>query len=166
MIFVTTGTTLFPFRRMEKLVLEISKLYPKSELIFQGANIIESSFPKTINVESFLEPDSFNNYLKEAEIIVAHAGFATVMQAIKYAKTKPFIMPRLKRFGEHVNDHQLFFAKFMEEKSLVVVVNKPDQVQDTLKQNKLESAIVKKYLDNVSSRRKKLVKFLNEVEFD
>lgn len=163
MIFVTAGTTTFPFHRLEKVVLTLAELFPNERIVYQNSKSGIVSFPKKVEVITFINPKDFIKLLKEARVIVSHAGYATVLKAIKHSKTKPIVIPRLAKYKEHVNDHQLYFAKFMEEIYLVSVVNRPDQVKDTMKQNKIEPAIVENYLDNVSRRRKKLVKFLNDL---
>ena len=50
-----------------------------------------------------MRPSEFEAVLREASVIVAHAGIGTVLKAYKYRK--PIILvPRQAAFGEHRND--------------------------------------------------------------
>ena len=48
--------------------------------------------------------------MQKADIIITHGGPATFMSAITNGK-KPIVVPRQEKFGEHVNDHQVDFAR-------------------------------------------------------
>ncbi len=160
MIFVTAGTTVFPFRRLEELVLKLQSLYPRKEIIFQNPCVVTKSFPKTVKVINFATPAVFKSYIKKAEILIVHAGYATVMQSLQHAFTKPIVMPRLRCCKEHINDHQLYFAHFMQKQKLVTVIEKEDQIQLVLKKNIYNSLIVGRYLEQVNQRKAKLIRNL------
>jgi len=159
MIFITAGTTNFPFHRLERLVLSLCKLYPNKKFIFQISEVKEI-FPEFVEIVSFLKPADFDNYLRTAEMVVSHAGYASVMKALRYAKTKPIVMPRLKRYGEHVNDHQLYFARLMHKKGLISLVREKGSVNQVISNNKYEPVKVKNYLKEVDTRRASLTKYL------
>ena len=160
MIFVTAGTTIFPFRRLEELVLELQSLYPNKEIIFQNSCVVTRSFPETVKVIDFAALTVFESYIKKAEILIVHAGYATVMQSLQHAFTKPIVMPRLRCYKEHVNDHQLYFARFMQKQKLVTVIEKEDQIQSVLKKNIYNPLIVNRYLEKVDQRKEKLIREL------
>lgn len=160
MIFVTAGTTVFPFRRLEELVLEFQNLYPSKEIILQNSCVATKSFPKTVRVINFATPAVFESYIKKAEILIVHAGYATVMQSLQYAFTKPIVMPRLRCYQEHINDHQLYFARFMQKQKLVTVIEKGDKIQSVIKKNIYNPLIVSRYLEQVDQRKEKLIREL------
>ena len=160
MIFATAGTTNFPFRRLEKLVIQLQKIFPKEQIIFQNVSVTEIALPENVRVEEDVPPATFEHYLRTAKIIVAHGGYATVMQGIRYAKTKPLILPRLKRFGEHVNDHQLYFARYMERKGLVSVIEDYKKTQSVIANNKRDQELVRKYDEKVQKQKKLLINYL------
>lgn len=58
--------------------------------------------------------------MSRARAIVSHAGAGTLLMALQYTKTKPFVVPRLAKFHEHVDNHQLFFSEYMHSRGLVV----------------------------------------------
>lgn len=163
MIFVTAGTTKFPFRRLEGIVRQLCVLFPNKKIVFQNANVGKQGFPKNVNVKSFIPPSKFREYLERADLIVAHAGYATVMQSLEHANCKPLVVPRLKRFGEHVNDHQVYFAKYMERRGLVAILENQRLVKSLVKGAKCNRKQVKQYVQDVKVRRKKLTRFLEGI---
>lgn len=54
-------------------------------------------------------------YQSEARVIVCHAGIGSVIDALQCAKPI-VVVPRLKRFSEHNNDHQLDLAEAVERR--------------------------------------------------
>ena len=53
----------------------------------------------------FLSQKDFSKYLKKAKILIIHGGAGTIIKSLKQNK-KPFVMPRLTEFNEHINNHQ------------------------------------------------------------
>ena len=109
MIFVTVGTHEQPFNR---LIEEIDNL--KKEGLLLDEVFIQTGFstyePKYCKWESMLSYAEMEEYLTISDIIVTHGGPATFMGVLSKGKV-PIVVPRLERFGEHVNDHQLEFVK-------------------------------------------------------
>lgn len=109
MIFVTVGTHEQQFNR---LIEEIDKL--KEEEIITSDVFIQVGFsdyhPQFCEWKQFLSYDEMNSLMKKSDTIITHGGPATFMNVIANGK-KPVVVPRRKKFGEHVNDHQLDFCK-------------------------------------------------------
>jgi len=162
-IFVTAGTTPFQFVRLERLVIRLSDLYPGKKILFQIRNLTKSDFASSVMVKDSLSQDRFTDVIKKAEIIVTHAGFATIMQILQNAKTKPLVMPRLKKYNEHVNDHQLYFVRFMEKKGLVSLVRNSRNIKNLIDKNVYDRGLVEKYLREVNIRKRKLVNYHNSL---
>lgn len=123
MIFVTVGTTMFPFNRLLQAVDEVMrKQAEKERLVVQsGTSKYKFRYPYT-NIFPELSFDKMIYYFKKARVIITHGGPATIFLALKYGKNKPLVVPRSKKLGEHVDDHQIFFAKYLEKKSLIKTV--------------------------------------------
>ncbi len=112
MIFLTVGTQ-FPFDRLVRAIDEII-----DEGLIDGevfAQIGESSYkPRNFESVAHLEKSVFDNHLRQASGIIGHAGMGTISMALD--NRKPLLaMPRLKKYGEVVNDHQLGIAKKFSE---------------------------------------------------
>lgn len=120
-IFVTTGTTEFPFSRMDKIAHLLSYKFPKEKIIYQSkSSSLKSN--KNLKIIKELEFSGFLSLIKNSRVIIAHGGPATIYLALSYAKTKPFVVARDKKYKEHVIDQQLHFAQFMAKKGLVKVL--------------------------------------------
>ena len=108
MIFVTVGTHEQPFNR---LIKEVDRL--KKEGIITDEVFIQTGFstyePQYCDWKNIISYSEMEDYMNRADIIITHGGPATFMGAIAKGK-KPIVVPRLEKFGEHVNDHQLDFA--------------------------------------------------------
>lgn len=109
MIFVTVGTTPFPFLRMRNIVSRFAENKKNNEeIVFQhGATpaIVHASVKNFY----FLPYFRMKTYMSKARIIISHGGPATIYQAILAGKA-PYVLPRKKAFVEHVDDHQVFFG--------------------------------------------------------
>ncbi len=94
------------------------------------------------------------DYMRRARIIVAHGGPATIYQALVSGKI-PWVLPREKRFGEHVNDHQVEFCRFMEQTGLVRIITEATPIEKLsskprrLKLIRTQNPILIRYLDSL-----------------
>lgn len=118
MIFLTIGTQ-EPFDRMLKAVDEIAPLL-STEII---AQVARSSYKaKNLKTFAFAAPGEFKKYFSEAELILSHAGMGSIISALEGEKPI-LIMPRLARYHEHRNDHQLATAAVFEKLRYVHVAH-------------------------------------------
>lgn len=162
MIFVTAGTTSFPFIRLDKIVSDLRKIYPKEKIIYQNPVLVEKISHGVICLP-LVGQKEFAKYLKTSEFVIGHAGFATVMQSLKYSKPgKLAVIPRLSKYKEHVNDHQLYFAKYMERRGLIAVIDSAKEIKNLMKKARKKNTI-KNYLQTSASNKKRLINFLNSL---
>ena len=105
MIFIATGTQNKQFERIFKIVDNaIEKGYVKEEVIAQTGFTNYNS--KNIKCIKFMSDKKLNEYMKDADLVLAHGGIGTITSALSH-KRKVFAMARLSMYNEHVNDHQL-----------------------------------------------------------
>jgi UDP-N-acetylglucosamine transferase subunit ALG13 len=95
-----------------------------------------------------LGPDQFDDRFRDAAIIVSHAGIGTILSAQKHRKPI-VVVPRLARYGEHRNDHQLATANQIKDKKGVYVATEIEDLEILLNRTDLESA----HDDSETSRR-------------
>ncbi|MBM7543073.1 PssE/Cps14G family polysaccharide biosynthesis glycosyltransferase [Amphibacillus cookii] len=105
MIFVVLGTHELAFTR---LLIEVEALIEeniiKDKVIVQaGHTKFRSDFMDIIPFVSYKQMDEWFN---DAHYIISHAGTGSVLTALKKGKTV-IAVPRLKKFKEHNDDHQL-----------------------------------------------------------
>ncbi|HEL1563404.1 TPA: multidrug MFS transporter [Streptococcus suis] len=138
MIFVTVGTHEQPFDRLLKAVDYLVEKGVITEEVFIQTGY-STYIPKNCKWSKLLSFDKMNELMEKADIIITHGGPATFMSAIAKGK-KPIVVPRLEKYGEHVNDHQLDFSKQVRDryKSIIVVeevVDLENYVNQELKNN-------------------------------
>jgi beta-1,4-N-acetylglucosaminyltransferase len=79
-------------------------------------------------VESSEEIEKLN---RDARIVVSHAGVGSILTALNQ-KTPIIIVPRLKEFNEHIDDHQLEIANKLSDDQRIRVIYKIDDLEDYL----------------------------------
>ncbi|MDR3471989.1 MAG: glycosyltransferase [Devosia sp.] len=135
MILLTIGTQL-PFDRLVQALDEITPLL-RHEVFGQ---IGQSEYtPVNMQWSAFLGADEFDVRFRAASVVVSHAGIGTILSAQKYRKPL-IIVPRLARYGEHRNDHQLATANQVREKRGVYVAEDVDALPGLLGRDDLEPA--------------------------
>ena len=120
MIFVTVGTHEQPFNR---LLEEIDRL--KGERAFDDEVIIQRGYstyiPKNCTFFDFLSWEEMQHYNSEARIVITHGGPSSFTDVLAKHKV-PIVVPRQKKFDEHVNNHQLDFANSLIQRGENIVV--------------------------------------------
>lgn len=130
MIFVTVGNHNQGFDRLIKKMDEIAGKTDEPVIMQIGHTAY-----KPVNAEYFSFLESFEEILRlnrEARVVVSHAGAGSIITALK-EKTPVIVVPRLKRYDEHMNDHQLEIAKAMSENKNVTVIYDVGTLDDYLK---------------------------------
>ncbi len=69
--------------------------------------------------------------LDAADAVVCHAGAGTIRDALVHGH-RPILVPRLARFGEHVNDHQLELVNALGERAVAIVGEEGDELVRSL----------------------------------
>jgi UDP-N-acetylglucosamine transferase subunit ALG13 len=124
MIFITTGTQ-EPFDRLVKVADELAAYLP--EVPFKVQAFTSTYQAKNIEVVTFMTPLAFEQSLKQADLIISHAGMGTIISAL--VNLKPIIvMPRLLKFKEHRNEHQLATAKMLDTLKYVTVAYNEEEL--------------------------------------
>ena len=105
MILVTLGTQDKSFKRLlDTIQKQINKGNIKEKIIVQAGSTKYES--KDMEVFDLISTDEFKSLMKKADLVITHGGVGSIMDGIKSGK-KIIAAPRLKKYNEHVNDHQL-----------------------------------------------------------
>ncbi len=130
MIFVSVGSQL-PFDRLIKTIDDWAATH-QNETVF--AQIGNSSFiPQNIEFCETIDPINYSKRIKDADLIIAHAGTGTIITALELG-IPLLIMPRLAEKGEHRNNHQLATVKRFLNFPLIKVVEDETLLLSTLNQ--------------------------------
>ena len=113
MIFITLGSQKFQFNRLLKKIDEIEI---NDEIV---AQIGYSDYkPKHYKYAEFLDRDQYSELMGKADIVITHGGTGAIVGALKKGK-KVIAVPRLAKYGEHVDDHQLQIIEQFKEMDLI-----------------------------------------------
>ena len=121
MIFVTVGTHEQPFNRLVEYMDQLKENGTISEEV-----IIQTGFstyePKHCRWQKLYPYQEMTRLVQEARIVITHGGPSSFIMPLQIGKI-PVVVPRQKQYEEHVNDHQLAFAKALAERqgNLLVV---------------------------------------------
>lgn len=121
MILVTIGTS-DPF---DRLLAAVARLPAGEEVVAQCGN--STVRPGNARCVDFLAFDELTALVAEARVVVMHAGAGSVLTALA-AGRRPIAVPRLRRYGEAVDDHQVEFGRSLAAAGLVTMVEDPDDL--------------------------------------
>lgn len=130
MIFVTLGSQKFQFNR---LLQEVDRLL-QAELITESvfAQIGHSDYePKHYPYKRFLDHDEFVEMEQKADIVITHGGTGAIIGAVKKGK-KVIALPRLAKYGEHVDDHQRQIVKQFQELNFICGCETVDDLESAI----------------------------------
>jgi UDP-N-acetylglucosamine transferase subunit ALG13 len=115
-ILLSLGTHQQPFGRALDLVEPLAR--QGREFVIQHGSTPPRPDAPNIRWVEFMPYAEVVDIMADSESVICHAGVGTIMTALK-AGHKPIVVPRLARFGEHVDDHQLDIATRFAERGLV-----------------------------------------------
>lgn len=118
MIVLTVGSA-FPFDRLVRAVDELVGAGVVKEPVFAQVGV-GGYRPAHMQAEEMLEKPRFDELVRGATSLIAHAGMGTITMALEHGKPL-LVMPRRKMHGELVNDHQLATARRFETQRQVLV---------------------------------------------
>ncbi len=126
MIYVTIGTMHLPFTRLIRKMDEIAHATDEKVVVQTG---LEKELPEHCDHFDFKPREEVEAIQREARVVVAHAGSGSVIDALKAGRPL-VVVPRLKRFGEHNNDHQLDLARVLRARGWGRVVTEIGELED------------------------------------
>ncbi|MDM5187902.1 PssE/Cps14G family polysaccharide biosynthesis glycosyltransferase [Bacillus sp. DX4.1] len=159
MIFITVGTQKFAFNRLIQALDELALKRKVSEEMF--AQIGYSTYiPTHIGVKKMLTPKEFSAYMERASIVITHGGTSSIIQALKQKK-KVIVVPRRKKYKEHVDDHQVEIAQMFSESGMVEILKDVSNLLDQLQVVKQKE--YKPYIERESGLVQDLALYLERI---
>ena len=131
MIYVTVGTHEQPFNRLVQCVDEL-----KGNGIIEEDVVIQSGFSDyeikhCEHKKLFSSQEVAENYAN-ARIIIMHGGPSTMIESIRDGKI-PIVVPRQKKYGEHINDHQLEFCRAVQDRyNNIILIEDISDLKDAI----------------------------------
>jgi len=119
-IFATCGSSHLPFERFMQALAGV----PADELIVQHGPATPPLAARTI---PFLPYAEVLELIETSAVVISHAGVGSIICAVRAGHT-PIVFPRLERYGETVDDHQVELALALEQRGTVRVATDPEQL--------------------------------------
>ena len=147
MIFVMLGTQNNSFHRLlEEVQKNIDNGNINEEVVVQkGYTKFES---KDMTLFDEISQDKFNKLIDKADLIITHWGVGSIITSITKGK-KVIAVPRLQKYGEHVNDHQLDIIESFNEKGYIIGLHDVSELGNALK--KIKNFKPQKYVKNTGN---------------
>lgn len=120
MIFVTVGTHTQSF---DRLLQEVDRLVGERAIKEKVVGQIGNSKyePRNFKWFRFTSFDKLDRLYMGADVMITHGGAGSILNGLD--RGKPVIaVPRLEKYNEHVNDHQMDLVKFLEKKNKIIAV--------------------------------------------
>lgn len=120
MIFITLGTHEQPF---DRIIGEVNRLIADGTIkedVFMQAGYHYNIKPACDHVD-FLSMAEMDKYMTDASIVITHGGLGSIIQTFINNRI-PIVVPRQMKYGEHVDDHQVFFSSRMERDNKIIRV--------------------------------------------
>lgn len=117
MILVLLGTQNNSFSRLLEQIEKCIKTYIiKEKVVVQaGATNFES---KKMEIFDYRPKEEIQELIQEASFVITHGGVGSITNCLKKNK-KVIAVPRVKKFNEHVNDHQIQIVKDFDDKGYI-----------------------------------------------
>ncbi|MEU7613783.1 glycosyltransferase [Micromonospora sp. NPDC049204] len=117
-LLVAVGTDKHPFDRLvDWLAQWHAQATDEVGLTVQHGHTRAPYLPGAV---PFLGHDALQQAMAEADLVVCHGGPATILEARRHGHL-PIVVPRDPARGEHVDDHQLLFARRLGAAGLVAL---------------------------------------------
>lgn len=154
MIFVVLGTQKFQCNRLlEKMDQLIAQGIIKEPVFAQKGN--SDYVPKNYEYVDFVEKKQFEELMEQCDLLVTHSGVGTILSGKNHGKPV-IVFPRLKKYGEHVDDHQLDIARAFGKKNLVFMCGEDDDLGELIRKARNH------HFDKYKSQRVKMIQLIED----
>ena len=172
MIFVSVGTHNEQFNR---LLEEIDSLIASGKI---KDNVIaqigySNYLPRNYHYFKFTSWQKILNLNRKADVVITHGGAGNLILASHFNKIIVAV-PRMRRYGEHVNDHQIQLVRELEKQRRIIAVYNIKEMSEAIrrairkaknktkelkfgKRNEIKEkriiSIVKSYIENIDMQK-------------
>lgn len=157
MILVTLGTQDKPFiRLLDQVQKEIDNGNIQDEVIVQaGFTKYES---KNMQIFDLIDREKFIELMSKCDILITHGGVGSIISGLQNNK-KVIVAPRLAKYGEHMNDHQIQIVENFSRSGYIIPLYDGDDLGEVLK--KVKNFKPKKFKSNTDNLIKIIENFID-----
>lgn len=137
MILAVTGMTAAPFRRLLGAIENLETMVDEDFVVQYGTG--EPPVTPRGDWFSVTSRREMSALMRSARVIVSHAGAGSVGDALRTGK-RPIVVPRRHPLREHVDDHQVAFARRLRDAGLVALVEDVNDLRDAIRDREMAAA--------------------------
>ena len=158
MIFVSVGSQKFQFDRLLKKIDDLIEDGTINEKVF--AQIGTSNYkPKNYDFADFLDRRSFGDMVDKCSLLITHAGTGVIVGAVKKGKMVVAV-PRLAKYKEHVDDHQIQLLKQFDDLNLIESCYELNELGDKI--SNISNKKFDKYVSNTDEILDSIREFIDK----
>ena len=126
MIFVTVGTQKFQMDRLIKGVDEIARsgIVDEEFFIQSGHSTYTPTHCRHI---PFMVKEELDQKVNQCSLLICHAGVGSILMGLK-KNIKVIVVPRMEKYGEHVDDHQIEIAESFAKAGYIKMVKDVEEL--------------------------------------
>ncbi len=155
MILVTLGTQDKPFKR---LLIEMQRLIDVG--IICDKVVVQAGFTdftsSQMEIFDLIPMDDFDALMRDCDLLITHGGVGSIVNGLNQNK-KVIAIPRLAKYGEHVNDHQVQIIENFNQAGYIIGIHDPSEIEQSLQ--KVKTFKPKKYKSN----REHMMKLITDI---
>ncbi len=127
MVFVTVGTQNQQFTRVIDYVINSKELASEQVIIQAGNTKYVKEYDKNrISIYDFLISEEYAKCIENCNMLITHGGVGSIFAGI-LNKKKVIAIPRLSKYHEHVNDHQLEICEKLYNEGYIFYLKKDEE---------------------------------------
>lgn len=158
MIFVTLGSQKFQFNRLLEKVDELIAQRVINDEVFAQTGYSDYT-PKNYDYKQFLDREEFLAIEAKANIVITHGGTGAIIGAVKEGK-KVIAVPRLAKYGEHVDDHQIQLIKQFDRMGIIEACYEIEKLEEAYKKSKVTE--YNRYISNTAKIIESIERFIEK----
>ena len=130
MILITLGTNDKSFVRLLKEVQNLIDQNKINDRIVVQAGVTEFK-SDDMEILDLIPFSKFDDLINECDLLITHGGVGSIITGLKKGKTV-IAVPRLSKYGEHVNDHQLQIIDNFTKAGYIIGITEVEELESAL----------------------------------
>ncbi|WP_027090049.1 PssE/Cps14G family polysaccharide biosynthesis glycosyltransferase [Thomasclavelia saccharogumia] len=156
-IFVMFGTQDKRFDRLLNAILE-SKFVKENDVYVQ-LGYTKGTY-QGINCQEYYSEEELNHQIKIADLVITHAGVGAIVASLKQKK-RTIVVPRLGKYKEQNNDHQVQIMERFNKQGYIIPCNDLSKLDEIV--NQAHTFEPKEYRTEKQGIIDEIINFINNI---
>lgn len=156
-IFIMFGTQDKRFDRLMDAILS-SKMIEEHEVYIQTG--YTTGCYDTVHCQQYYTEQELTEQIQIADVVITHAGVGSIVASLKLNKPT-IVVPRLGKYKEQNNDHQVQIMKRYQEQGYIIAVEDVTTLDTAVEQSKTFQ--IKPYQTDKQGIVEEIEKYIKEI---